>query len=168
MTVLEALAILEAATRECKQRNINTPEIREALDSLDRYVWPKWLVPQFRLVASDGYGQSDVDREDQQQMLRATFPGVRDAVLELLSVRMDALARRFHETHDAAVTDEIYRLARDMGRSRSRGFLTRKASTWSLSDTIVISPGSVRRVASATAPRLAGVAGVLHYLRNRV
>ena len=73
MTVLEALAILEAATRECKQRNINTPEIREALDSLDRYVWPKWLVPQFRLVASDGYGQSDVDREDQQQMLRATF-----------------------------------------------------------------------------------------------
>ena len=80
MTVLEALATLEAATRECKQRNINTPEVREALDSLDRYVWPKWLVPQFRLVASDGYGQSDVDREDQQQMLRATFPGVRDAV----------------------------------------------------------------------------------------
>jgi hypothetical protein len=168
MTVLEALATLEAATRECKQRNINTPEVREALDSLDRYVWPKWLVPQFRLVASDGYGQSDVDREDQQQMLRATFPGVRDAVRELLSVRMDALARRFHETHDAAVKDEIYRLARDMGRSRSRGFLTRKASTWSLSDTIVISPGSARRVASATAPRLAGVAGVLHYFRNRV
>jgi hypothetical protein len=77
MTVLEALATLEAATRECKQRNINTPEVREALDSLDRYVWPKWLVPQFRLVASDGYGQSDVDREDQQQMLCATFPGVR-------------------------------------------------------------------------------------------
>jgi hypothetical protein len=108
--------VLEAATRECKQRNINTPEVREALDSLDRYVWPKWLVPQFRLVASDGYGQSDVDREDQQQMLRATFPGVRDAVRELLSVRMDALARRFHETHDTAVKDEIYRLAREYGK----------------------------------------------------
>jgi hypothetical protein len=93
---------------------------------LDRYVWPKWLVPQFRLVASDGYGQSDVDREDQQQMLCATFPGVRGAVRELLGVRMDALARRFHETHDAAVKDEIYRLARDMGRSRSRGFLIHK------------------------------------------
>jgi hypothetical protein len=48
MTVLEALAILEAATRECKQRNINTPEVREALDLLERYIYPKWLVPQFR------------------------------------------------------------------------------------------------------------------------
>ena len=93
------------------------------------------------------------DREDQQQMLRATFPGVRDAVRELLSVRMDALARRFHETHDAAVKDEIYRLARDMGRSRSRGFLTGKASTWSLSDTIVISPA--RLVALHPQPLLA-------------
>jgi hypothetical protein len=74
------------------------------------------LIPQFRLVASDGYGQSDVDREDQQQMLRATFPGVRDAVRELLGVRMDALARRFHETHDVAVSDEIYRLAGEYGK----------------------------------------------------
>ena len=80
MTVLEALAILEAATLECKKRDINTPKVREALDLLERYIWPEWLIPQFRLVASDGYGQSDVDREDQQQMLRATFPGVRDAV----------------------------------------------------------------------------------------
>jgi len=116
MTVLEALATLEAATRECKQRDINTPEVREALDSLDRYVWPKWLVPQFRLVASDGYGQSDVDPEDQQQVLRATFPGIRDAVRELFSVRMDALARKFHETHDMKVPDEIYRLAREYGK----------------------------------------------------
>jgi hypothetical protein len=118
MTVLEALAILEAAVLECKKRNVNTPEVREALDSLERYVWPKWLVPQFRLVASDGYGQSDVDREDQQQMLCATFPGVRDAVRELLGVRMDALARRFHETHDMAVKDEIYRLAREREKLR--------------------------------------------------
>ena len=83
-------------------------------------------------------------------------------------MRMDALARRFHETHDTAVKDEIYRLAREYGKIKEPWVLTRKASTWSLSDTIVISPGSARRVASATAPRLAGVAGVLHYLRNRV
>jgi len=31
MTVLEALATLEAATLECKQRDIDTPEVREAL-----------------------------------------------------------------------------------------------------------------------------------------
>jgi hypothetical protein len=31
-------AILEAATRECNQRNINTPEVGEALDSLEPYI----------------------------------------------------------------------------------------------------------------------------------
>jgi hypothetical protein len=35
MTVLEALAILEAATLECKKRNVNTPELKEALDLLE-------------------------------------------------------------------------------------------------------------------------------------
>jgi hypothetical protein len=33
MTILEALAILESATRECKQRDIDTAEVTEALDS---------------------------------------------------------------------------------------------------------------------------------------
>jgi hypothetical protein len=47
MTVLEALAILEAAVLECKKRNVNRPEVGEALDSLERYVRPEWLIPQF-------------------------------------------------------------------------------------------------------------------------
>ena len=34
MTILQALAILEAAVLECKKGNVNTPEVREALDSL--------------------------------------------------------------------------------------------------------------------------------------
>jgi hypothetical protein len=45
-----------------------------------------------------------------------TYPGIRDAVRELLGVRMDALARRFHETHDVAMSDEIYRLAGEYGK----------------------------------------------------
>jgi hypothetical protein len=49
-------------------------------------------------------------------VLRATFPGIRDGVRELLGVRMDALARKFHETHDMAVKDEIERLARERGK----------------------------------------------------
>jgi hypothetical protein len=48
MTVLEALAILESAVLKCKKRNVNTPEVKAALDSLERYIYPKWLVPQFR------------------------------------------------------------------------------------------------------------------------
>ena len=34
MTVLQALAILEAAVLECKKREINTAEVRNALDLL--------------------------------------------------------------------------------------------------------------------------------------
>ena len=48
MTALEALAILESAVLECKKRDINTPKIKNALDLLERYIWPKWMIPQFR------------------------------------------------------------------------------------------------------------------------
>jgi hypothetical protein len=48
MTALEALVILESATVECKKRDINTPEIRAALNFLDPHILPAWLVPQFR------------------------------------------------------------------------------------------------------------------------
>jgi hypothetical protein len=101
---------------ECKKRDINTPEVREALDLLDPYIWPKWLVPQFRHEARDGYGNNDVDREGQQQVLRATFPGIRDGVRELLGVRTDALARKFHETHDMKVKHELERLLKEYGK----------------------------------------------------
>jgi hypothetical protein len=113
MTVLQALAILEAATLECKKRNVNTPEVRTALDLLEPHIKPAWLVSQFRSHALEDRTNNHVDREGQQQVLRATFPGIRDSVRELLGVRMDALARKFHETHDMKVPDEIYCLARD-------------------------------------------------------
>jgi len=48
MTVLEALATLEFAVLECKKRSVNTPEVKNTLDSLERYIYPKWLIPQFR------------------------------------------------------------------------------------------------------------------------
>lgn len=35
---------------------------------------PTWLIPQFRRNALDGFGHNDVDREGQQQVLRATLP----------------------------------------------------------------------------------------------
>ena len=67
MTVLEALAILEAAVLECKKRDINTPEVKEALDSLERYNWPKWLIAQFR--HHELKERTDNDVEGQQQVL---------------------------------------------------------------------------------------------------
>ena len=57
---------------------------------------------------------AEVTLEGQQQVLRATFPGIR--VRELLGVRTDALARKFHETHDMAVKNEIERLLKEYGK----------------------------------------------------
>jgi len=48
MTLLEALAILEAAVLGCKKRDVDTPEVRAALEFLEPYIRPEWLIPQFR------------------------------------------------------------------------------------------------------------------------
>ena len=58
----------------------------------------------------------NVEREGQQQVLRATFPGIRDSVKELIGRMIDALARTFAATHDMKVKDEIERLAREYGK----------------------------------------------------
>ena len=49
-------------------------------------------------------------------MLRATFSGICNCVRELLGVRADALARKFHETHDLAVKDELERWLKEYGK----------------------------------------------------
>jgi len=85
MTVSDALAILEAATLECKQRDIYTPEVREALDFLQPRIRPDWLIPQFRYHAQlNETNEVDLDKETQQQALRAIIPGIRESVKDLL------------------------------------------------------------------------------------
>jgi hypothetical protein len=39
MTILEALAILDAGVLECKKRDIDTAEMREALDFLEPHIY---------------------------------------------------------------------------------------------------------------------------------
>ena len=53
--------------------------LTEALDFLEPHLRPAWLVPQYR-DALDRPGDREYDREGQQQVLRATFPGIRDSV----------------------------------------------------------------------------------------
>ena len=113
MTIIEALAIIEAAVLECKKRNINTSEVRDALNLLEPCIRPEWVMSQLRFNTLDGFASNEADGEAQEQALRATFPGIRDSVRELLGKRMDALARKFHDTHDMKVKDEIERLARE-------------------------------------------------------
>ena len=101
---------------ESKKRNVDTPETREALDFLEPLIYPKWLIPQYCDYVVGHDRTSQVALEGQQQTLRATFPGIRDSVRELLGVRADALARKFHETHDMTVRDELERLLKEYGK----------------------------------------------------
>jgi hypothetical protein len=58
--------------------------------------------------------RNEIDLDGQQQVVRATFPGIRNAVRELICVQMDKLAIKFHETKDLTAHDEIYRLSREL------------------------------------------------------
>src|SRR5262249_43670329 len=46
MTILEALAILKSAIRECKQSRY--PGSKSGADFLESYIQPPWVIPQFR------------------------------------------------------------------------------------------------------------------------
>ena len=51
----------------------------------------------------------------QQQVFRVTFPGIRNSVRAVIGKQADSLARKFHETHDMAVKDELERLLKEYG-----------------------------------------------------
>ena len=74
MTILEALAILEAAVLECKKRDVDTPEVRVALGFLEPLIRPQWLIPQYRDHVLGHDRTTEVALDGQQQVLRATSP----------------------------------------------------------------------------------------------
>ena len=85
MTVPIALAILQAAIVECKQRDIYTPELKAALDFLQPRIRPEWLIPQFRYHAQvNDKNEVDLDKEVQQQVLRIIFVLIRESVKGLI------------------------------------------------------------------------------------
>ena len=80
---------------------------------MEPHIQPAWLIPQFRHNLDGEREHEYAAREGQQQVFRVTFPGIRNSVRAIIGKQADALARKFHETHDTAVKDEIYRLARE-------------------------------------------------------
>jgi hypothetical protein len=85
MTVPIALAILQAAIVECKQRDIYTPELKAALDFLQPRIRPEWLIPQFRYHAQvNDKNEVDLDKEVQHQVLRTIFLLIRESVKGLI------------------------------------------------------------------------------------
>jgi hypothetical protein len=113
MTALKALAILETAVMDCKTRDINTLDVRDALNFLEPHTRPPSLVMKFRAHLDHGI---EVDKERQQQVLRAAFPGIRSSVKDLIGKQMEAQQRRFAVSRDVRVQTEIERLAREYDR----------------------------------------------------
>jgi hypothetical protein len=79
MTPLQALKILESAVLGCMRRDVNTSEVREALNFLEPYIQPKWLIPRFRSHINSG-SDTYFDLARRQQVLYETFPAIRDGV----------------------------------------------------------------------------------------
>ena len=92
-----------------KTRDIDTPEVREALDLLAPYCRPEWRIGGFRdhLKPLEEFGPGG---EGQQQNLRVYFGGIHDSVRKLLSQQIGKLNCRYRKTQDAAVKAEIDRL----------------------------------------------------------
>ena len=82
---MNALAILEATTLECKERDTYTPAVGKALDFLQPRIRAEWLIPGFRYNAElTEKNEVDVDKEAQQQALRRIFPRIRESVKDPL------------------------------------------------------------------------------------
>ena len=79
MRVIEALKLLEDATRECKDRLINTRQVNEALDLIEQYVDTEWRVRSLRQNLDrhpSAFSLSGDDIEGQQQNLRVHIAGI--------------------------------------------------------------------------------------------
>jgi hypothetical protein len=76
MRVLEALKVLEDAVLDCKKRDIDTSEVREALNRLEPFCAPKWQAEGFRNDLSPVAGRTGADLEGQQEILWVYFGGI--------------------------------------------------------------------------------------------
>ena len=106
MRLLEALKILKDATLDSKKRDIDTPEVRQALALLDPICQPKWRAAGFRNKLKP-HGHEGHQLEGQQQNLRIYFGGIYTCVRQLLAVRIGKFNYQYKKTTDPAVKAEL-------------------------------------------------------------
>ena len=114
MRVLEALKILEDATLDSKKRDIDTPEVRQALDLLDPLCKPTWHVAGFRAELRPHAGQQPHELEGQQQILRVYFTGIYTCVRDMLAAQIGKLNYRYKQKNDPAVKAALDRLTAEL------------------------------------------------------
>lgn len=113
MRLLRALQTLETATLECRQRSIDTAEVRGALDAVEPYIKFNWYVRNFRLYVCRG--SKELSRQQElQQRLTLNFRGIHSSIRALLQNRIDKLGRRYARTKDATIKMEIDRLSAEL------------------------------------------------------
>jgi hypothetical protein len=113
MRVLEALKILEDAVLDSLERPADMPEVREALDMLERFVSPEYPIQDFR------HGLFVPNRrpyylEAQQHNLNNYFRQIHRSVRALLASRVREL--RDPAEHDQKVKAEFERLSAELDR----------------------------------------------------
>ncbi len=115
MRILEALKILEDAVLDSLERPADTPQVREALDSLEPFVSPKYAVRKFR----DGLfvpNRRPYYLESQQHNLNHWFGQIHRSVRALLARRVADLGDRSARTQDPKMKAELERLTIQLDR----------------------------------------------------
>jgi hypothetical protein len=118
VNVTTAIEVLDGAVRDCKKKNVQTPEVYEALNLLQRVVSPAWLILQFR-NALDRRSETDLEREGQRQVLGASLNGIRRCCLQWLHRRIDQLARQYSATRDEKTMAQLADVSRRVGKLKS-------------------------------------------------
>ena len=115
MTIIEAITTLEIATVECRNKNVDTPGVNQALNVVELHVSPEWVVPHFRYHLRR-LGNSAIDIADQQGILSAMFSIINDCVKDLVRKTMQALACEYDETRDSKLEEEVRRLIEEYAK----------------------------------------------------
>ena len=115
MRILEALKILEDAVLDSRERPIDSPAACEALDLLERFVWPKYAIKHLRagLIPPN---RREYYLEIQQHDLNHWFRLIHRSVRSLLARRVTKLGDHFAKTNDQKIKAEFERLSAELDR----------------------------------------------------
>ena len=119
MRVLEALNILEDAVLESKKRDIDTREVRAALDLLEPHCSSR-QVQGFRDNLCPNDRRSGAELEGQQQVLRVYFSDIYCSVRALLKRQITELAMQYAHSKDGIVKVKIDRLTAELAKLPER------------------------------------------------